>query len=154
MRRAACLALTALALTVCSGGSDLPKGVDEEKLYAEISSAIGDPNTCVLIGRQGAGEVVYRYNSHTTCGRSLPSCQGAATRTVDDLLKATAKSGEPVATSCSSVADNSRGVGWASGALTGKGQGLVYAAVMEGERSFPGMMMNDRLSRAMKDAGL
>ena len=152
MRRAlAGLALCAAGLAACSPG--LPQGVDETKVHSEISSAIGDPNTCVLIGQQGSGKVVYRYNSHTTCGRSLPTCAGA-TQTVDDLLKATAKDGQPRATSCNSVADGSRGVGWASGVLTGKGKGHVYAAVMEGERSFPGRMMSDRLSRALQDAGL
>ncbi|RAK51377.1 hypothetical protein [Phenylobacterium deserti] len=146
------LAICAAGLAACSPG--LPEGVDEAKVHNEISSAIGDPNTCVLIGQQGTGKVVYRYNSHTTCGRSLPACQGAAAQTVDDLLKATAQDRQPRATSCNSTADGSRGVGWASGVLTGKGQGLVYAAVMEGERSFPGRMMSDRLSRALQDAGL
>jgi len=145
-------ALCAVGLAGCSPG--LPQGVDEAKVHSEISSAIGDPNTCVLIGQQGSGKVVYRYNTHTTCARSLPACEGGRVQTVEELLKATAADGKARATSCNSTADGSRGVGWASGALTGKGKGLVYAAVMEGDRAFPGRMMAERLSSALRDAGL
>jgi hypothetical protein len=31
---------------------------------------------------------------------------------------------------------------------------LVYAAMMEGDRAFPGRMMNERLADALQDAGL
>jgi len=151
--RAALTGLTAvLALAGCS--PSLPQGVDEQKVNDEISSAIGDPNTCVLIGERSSGKVVYRYNTHSTCGRKLPACQGQALQTVGDLLNVTAKDGQTRATSCDSVADGSRGVGWASGPLTGKGRGLVYAAAMEGDRAFPGRMMSERLEDALRDAGL
>jgi hypothetical protein len=151
-RDIAILSLAALALTACSPGA--PKGVDKDTLDTAVSRAIGDPDSCLLIAEQGSGKLVYRYNTHTACARPLPSCDVAvpATQTVDQLLKATMKDGQPRTLSCSSTTDASRGVGWASGPIPGKG--LVYAAVMEGDRAFPGRMMADRLARAFRDAGL
>jgi len=151
-RRFAVPCLAALALGACSPGA--PKGVDKDTLDAAVSRAIGDPASCLLIAEQGSGKLVYRYNTHTACARALPSCAPGAppTSTVDQLLKATLKDGQPRTLSCSSTADASRGVGWASGPIPGKG--LVYAAMMEGDRAFPGRMMADRLGRAFKDAGL
>lgn len=150
MRRAsAALALAGLALAGC--GSQLPQGVDETKLDTYVSDAIGDPNTCVLIGRAGSGDVVWRYNTHTTCGRALPACDRPATQTVGDLLNATAKDGKPRKLSCDSSPDGSRGVGWASGPIAG--HKLVYAAVMEGQRALPGLIMADKLEGALQDAG-
>jgi hypothetical protein len=146
----AALTLGALALGACSPGA--PKGVDKDQLDAAVSRAIGDPNSCLLIAEQANGKLVYRYNNHTACARTLPSCVGAGQQTVDDLLKATLKDGQTRTLSCSSTADASRGVGWAAGPIPGKG--LVYAAMMEGDRAFPGRMMADRLSRSFRDAGL
>jgi hypothetical protein len=140
----------ALALFGC--GPRLPKGVDPDRLDEAVSQAVGDPNTCVLIGRQGSGQVIWRYNTHTTCARRLPACDSAAGRTVGDLLKATATDGRARAASCTNAADPSRGVGWASGGLAGRG--LVYAAVMEGTRALPGRIMAEKLDGAFKDAGL
>jgi hypothetical protein len=144
--------LAALALAACSPGA--PKGVDKDTLDAAVSQAIGDPNSCLLIAEQATGKLVYRYNTHTACAGALPACAGptSGVQTVDQLLKATVKDGQARTLSCSSTTDASRGVGWASGPIPGKG--LVYAAVMEGDRAFPGRMMADRLSRAFKDAGL
>ena len=105
----------------------------------------------MLIGRQDSGQVVWRYNTHTTCARALPACDRPALRTVDDLLKATAKDGRARELSCNSVPDGSRGVGWSSGVIQGKG--LVYAAVMEGPHALPGHMMTDRIEGALQDAG-
>ena len=143
------LAVAALALGAC--GPRLPKGVDPDKLNEAVSDAIGDPTTCMLIGRQDSGQVVWRYNTHTTCDRALPACDAPKTRTVDDLLKATAKDGQARALSCNSVADGSRGVGWSSGVI--EGRGLVYAAVMEGPRALPGRIMADKVEGALKDGG-
>lgn len=145
----AALALVALALAGC--GSQLPSGVDAEKLDGYVSDAIGDPNTCVLIGRRGSAEIIWRYNTHTTCGRTLPACDRPATQTVGDLLKATARDGQPRMLSCDSSADGSRGVGWASGQI--EGHGLVYAAAMEGQRALPGRIMAEKLEGALQDAG-
>ena len=142
-----------LALGACSPGA--PKGVDKDTLDAAVSRAIGDPASCLLIAEQGSGKLVYRYNTHTACARPLPACAGAGVtqqQTLDQLLKATLKDGQPRTLSCSSTSDASRGVGWASGPIPGKG--LAYAAMMEGDRAFPGRMMADRLSKAFKDAGL
>jgi len=146
-----CLA-AALALAACSPGA--PKGVDKDALDAAVSRAIGDPDSCLLIAEQVSGKLVYRYNTHAVCARPLPACAGATTttQTIDQLLKATRADGQTRTLSCSSTADASRGVGWASGPIPGKG--LVYAAVMEGNRAFPGRMMADRLSRAFRDVGL
>ncbi|CAN7245501.1 hypothetical protein LJR219_001003 [Phenylobacterium sp. LjRoot219] len=150
MRRApAALALVVLALAGC--GSHLPKGVDAEKLDSYVSGAIGDPQTCMLIGRQGSGEVVWRYNTHTTCARTLPACDAPTVRTVGDLLKATAKDGQPRTLSCDSAPDGSRGVGWAAGPIAG--HKLVYAAVMEGQRALPGRIMAEKVEGALQDAG-
>ncbi len=67
-------------------------------------------------------------------------------------MRATVKDGQVRTLSCYTQADASRGVGWASGPLAAKG--LVYAAVMEGDRAFPGRMMADRLASAFKKVGL
>lgn len=147
---AAGLALAAALLAACSPG--LPKGVDRDKLDDGISSAIGDPNTCVLVGARPDGKVLYRYNSHTTCDRKLPACDRPGLQTVDDLLKATARDGQPRMLSCNTAADASRGVGWASGVLPKTH--TAYAAAMEGNRAFPGRMIAERLADAFTDAGL
>src|ERR1700761_4663996 len=151
-RTAAAVCLTAFALSACSPGA--PKGVDKDTLDGAISRAIGDPASCLLIAEQASGKLVYRYNTHTACARALPACNGVAgaTQTIDQLLKVTEKDGQTHMLSCSSTADASRGVGWAAGPIPGKG--LVYAAMMEGDRAFPGRMMADRLSNAFKAAGL
>ncbi len=150
-RRTAVLLIAALALGACSPGA--PKGVDKDQLDAAVSRAIGDPASCLLIAEQANGKLVYRYNTHSACARALPSCAGAnGSQTVDQLLKATIKDGQTRTLSCGSTADASRGVGWAAGPIPGKG--LVYAAMMEGDRAFPGRMMADRIARAFKDAGL
>jgi hypothetical protein len=150
MRWATALGFCTLALASCS--PDAPKGVDKTRLDDAVAGAIGDPASCVLIGEPGSGRTVYRYNTHTACGRALPSCVGAGTQTVGDLLKATARDGQVRMLSCNSLADGSRGVGWAAGPVAGKP--YVYAAMMEGTRAFPGRMMAERLADAFKDAGL
>jgi len=143
------LALAALSLAAC--GSRLPKGVNPERLDEAVSDAIGDPNTCVLIGREGSGKVIWRYNTHTACARSLPACDGPGARTVAALLKQTAADGRPRTLSCNSSADASRGVGWASGVIAGRG--LTYAAVMEGPRALPGRIMAEKVEGALQDGG-
>jgi hypothetical protein len=143
-------ALAAAALAACS--PDAPKGVDKNQLDEAVSRAIGDPASCLLIAEQTGGRLVYRYNSHIACARTLPACDQPGTRTLEQLLEATAKDGRARTLSCNSSADASRGVGWASGVLPEKH--LVYAAMMEGPRAFPGRMMADRLARAFAVAGL
>lgn len=141
-----------MALLVGACGPQAPKGVSKAALDEAVSNAIGSPGTCVLIGEAGSGKVVYRYNSHTVCGRVLPSCQGGPAVTVDDVLEATAKGGAPRAVSCPTAPDGSRAVGWSAGPI--EGRKLVYAAAMEGDTSLPGRIMADRLASAFAKAGL
>lgn len=148
--RLGALGLAALALSAC--GPSLPKGVDPDKLDEAVSQAIGAPQTCMLIGAKGSGQVVWRYNTHTVCARTLPACDRPVLSTVGDLLKATAKDGQARTLSCNSVPDGSRGVGWASGAVAGRD--LVWAAVMEGEHALPGRIMTEEIEGALQDAGL
>ena len=148
--RLAAIALIAGSLAAC--GPTAPKGVDKEKLDEAVSKAIGDPASCLLIAEQASGRLVYRYNTHIACDRELPACDAKGGRTIDQLLDATRKDGQARQLSCYSTADASRGVGWASGVLAGKG--LVYAAMMEGDRSFPGRMMAERLNNAFTKVGL
>lgn len=143
------LALVAISLAACSPTA--PKGVKKEKLDAAISDAIGDPASCLMIAEQANGRVVYRYNTATVCARTLPACDAPAVRTVKDLLNATVKDRQPRRLSCNTTADGSRGVSWASGVTS---KGYVYAAVMEGTRTFPGLMMADRIEPRLHDLGL
>jgi hypothetical protein len=141
-------AALALSLVACSPSA--PPGVDQDQLDAEVSRAIGDPATCLLIGKAGSGKLLYRYNTATTCDRVLDACKGGARMKLADLLVATAKDRAPRQTSCNTTPDGSKGVGWASGPIAGTD--LVYAAVMEGDRTFPGRMMADRLDGAFRRA--
>lgn len=150
MRAGLAVALVALGLTACAPTA--PKGISKDRLDQAVSDAIGDPATCLEMAEQASGRIVYRYNTATVCARVLPSCEGAGRRTVGDLLKATAKDGNPRAESCNTTPDGSRGVSWASGVIPQKG--LVWAAVMEGTRTFPGRMMTSRLEPRFKDVGL
>ncbi|MGA0605285.1 hypothetical protein ACO2Q0_04725 [Phenylobacterium sp. VNQ135] len=125
--------------------------MDKAALDAAISRAIGDPNTCVLIAEKG-GRTLYRYNTATACAKTYPDCEGPGEMSVGELLDAVAKDGRPRYLSCPTLADRSRGVGWAAGPVAGKPQ--IYAAVMEGDRSFPGRMMADRLEGAFRRAGV
>lgn len=138
-----------LALAACS--PEAPKGVAKDDLDDAISRAIGDPNTCVMIAEADTGKVVYRYNSHTACANKWPACEAPTVRTVADLLALTVKDKQARKLSCNTADDASRGVGWAAGPVAGKP--YVYAAVMEGDRAFPGRMMADRLEGAFARAG-
>lgn len=141
-------ALAALALSACSPGA--PPGVDRNQLDEAVSRAVGDPTSCLLIAQAGSGKLLYRYNTHTACDRELPSCEGAAKTKVAKLLARTAATRAKVQLSCDTLDDASRGVGWAAGPI--EGTDLVYAAMMEGDRAFPGRMMADRLEGAFRRA--
>lgn len=144
------LASLTVVLGACAPG--LPPGVERERLDAAISAGIGDPDTCVLIATAGAARTAYRYNSHTVCARTLPTCRGAARGAVADLLKSVVRDGQAQAVSCPASPDGGRTVAWAAGPIPGRA--LVYAAVMEGERALPSRVMAERLARAFRDAGL
>lgn len=155
MRGLAAAAILALTAAACAPSG--PKGVDQERLADAVGRAIGDPNTCVLLATRGEGEIVWRYGTHMTCARELPSCDGDG-RTTVDALKNAAANGAETAISCPSLPDGSTTVAWASGPVQpspGAQYGdLVYAAVMEGERALPGREIRLRLEQAFKRAGM
>jgi len=145
------LALAALCLTGC--GEKLPAHVSSEVLDTAINDGVGDPNTCVLIGKAGSGAVVHRYGTHVVCALAWPVCGRSGNRTPDDLLKQVSRNPAPVAQSCKSNNSGSRTVAWAAGSVSGR-PGLIYAAVMEGENTPPGVVIADRLQAAFRKAGL
>ena len=140
----------AAAMGLASCAPDAPPGVDREELDAAISKAVGDPATCVLISQAGSGRVLYRYNTAAACDREAPACDVPGVTKIASVLKTVASDNQPRTVSCNSAADASRGVGWASGPIAGTD--LVYAAIMEGDRAFPGRMMADRLAGAFRRA--
>ena len=155
MRGLAAAAILALTAAACAPPG--PEGVDQQRLADAVGRAIGDPNTCVLMASKADGEIVWRYGTHMTCARELPSCQGAGRITVE-AVKDAAVRGEEIAISCPSLRDGSTSVGWAAGPIqaspgTQYGE-LVFAAVMEGERALPGREITLRLEQAFKRAGM
>ncbi|CAN1520041.1 hypothetical protein MCEMIH16_01067 [Caulobacteraceae bacterium] len=146
--------LASLALAACEPAG--PKGVDSELLTQQVSKAIGDPNTCVLIVEKGTAKVVFRYGEYTTCALGRPACDGAGTLSTDDLAKLAA-AGDTRTTSCDATGDAGR-VGWASGPITpspGAQYGdLAYAANMQGPTVLPGREIKVRLESAFRKAGL
>ena len=134
-------AAAGLMLAACSPTA--PPGVNRDDLDAAIAKSIGDPATCVMIAKTGTGKVLYRYNSTAVCDRELPACDPPGSTKLGKVLDRTARDGQTRLLSCNTQADASRGVGWAAGPIAGTD--MVYAAVMEGDRAFPGRMMADRL---------
>lgn len=151
-RWGAVLGLSAAAVLSFACAPPAPDGLDTTALDREIGQRIGDPSTCVLVAQQASGQIVYRYGLSTACERALPTCQGASTETLQDLLGRLETPAVPIATSCPTTSDGSRSVGWSAGQVDG--HDLVYAAVMEGERALPGRVMADRLAGAFTAAGL
>lgn len=144
---AAACALAALA----SCGPKLPAGVDEAALSDAVSEAVGDPSTCLLIGRRGEGQAIWRYNTHMVCGRSLAACDAPGRRTPGDLLEAVALDGRRRGATCDNPQEPARTIAWAAGPAGGD---LVYAAVMDSERAFPSLIMSERIERALARGGL
>jgi hypothetical protein len=144
--------LAALALAAGCAPS-LPKGVDPVALEAAIDDAVGDPNTCVLIGQAQTGRLVWRYGTHGVCGKVWPACNGTEARTVEGLLKTAGREGAEIWASCPSNADQSRTVAWAAGPAPGR-PGLVFTAVMEGPNTPPGVVLGDKLRTAFERGGL
>lgn len=142
----AALSLVALAALGFGCAPAGPDGVDTAVLDREIGARIGDPSTCVLLAERASGTIVYRYGSNTVCARSYPACADEPARTAEDLLKALGSAAAAVTTSCPTAADGSRSVGWVAGPVAG--HDLVFAAVMEGPRALPGLIMADRLAGA------
>lgn len=155
MKRAASGPVLAVVLAVVLVGCAPkgPAGVDAAALNDAVGSAIGDPNTCVLLVERG-GDVVWRMGSNMTCARARPSCQGPQAITVEDLAKAAA-AGETRNVSC--PGPNGL-VGWSAGPVPAgevakQGQ-YAYAAGMIGERALPGREIARRLEGALRRAGL
>ncbi|WP_269716679.1 hypothetical protein [Caulobacter sp. NIBR2454] len=149
------IAAMAAVLAVVACTPKPPPGVDAELLAQEIGNAVGSDSTCVLFAKAGGnGEVVHRYGTHLTCGRTLPSCEGGSV-TAADMLKRAAK-GEVLSLSCDTVVEDARTVGWVTGpvAQTGPAKDLVYVAVMEGDRALPGREIRTRLEAAFRVAKL
>jgi hypothetical protein len=148
MQRAALTLVLAASLTACSPKA--PPGVDAALLDEAIAASVGDPTTCVLVVRKGSGEVVYRYGRQVTCATEIPSCQSAATITVDALAKEAA-AGAVRTISCPSPAG---GVGIAVGPVRADKPGeFAYAAAMNTAHVLPGMEMARRLDSAFAKAG-
>ncbi len=141
--RAAALAFISLLLLAACGR--LPDGVDKTVLMDNVGRAIGDPATCVVLAQAGTGKVLWRSSNLTVCGVERQACTRPGTTTVMALVDAVAKGAPPVTTGCESVS-------WASGRTSR--EGVVYAAVMYGERALPGMEIARRLEGAFEEAGL
>lgn len=148
MRKPAAI-LALLALSACSPAA--LKGINTAKLDDNISRSIGDPNTCVLVAEAGSGKIVHQYNTHAACRADWPSCEAAAPRSARDLIKIVAKDSQTRTLSCDTRADGSRGVAWATGPVAGRP--LVYVAVMEGDRVFPGRMIAERMEGVFQRSG-
>jgi beta-lactamase class D len=81
----------------------------------------------------------------------------AAARTVQGLMVeethgAATLSG--VTGSCSSIADNSRELGWWAGRIQGPKRNLIFAVSMEGVNALPGMEIRTRLTPILVQSGL
>jgi len=142
---------TATLTTACA--PPLPKGVDPAVLQNAVELAIGDPNTCVLVGQAGTGRVVWTYGNPGVCEKVWPACNGTDARTIGALLKAAGREGAVIQASCPSNPDRSRSVAWAAGPVPGQPD-LVFTAVMEGARTPPGVVVSDKLRGAFERAGL
>ena len=151
-RPALAAAFAAVGLTAACA-PPLPKGVDPLMLEQAVGEAIGDPNTCVLVGQAGSGRVVWTYGSPGVCGKVWPACNGTDARDVGALLKAAGREGAVIQASCPSNRDRSRSVAWAAGPVPGQPD-LVFPAVMEGATTPPGVVVSDKLRGAFERAGL
>ena len=155
-------ALAVMVLAACSqpgakkGGSlaeDRTHRLPSTALDQGIGAGIGDPTTCVLIADKTTGKVLYQYGEIFNCVRGLPACDRPGVLSARQALAfATLSQGR--ATSCASVPDGSRMVGWAEGAVGPKSPNLMYSAVMEGQKALPGHEMEARLADAFQNAGL
>ena len=130
------------------GGDALPA----DALDAGIGKAIGDPTTCVLIANRADGKVLYRYGDGFNCARGLPACDRPGVMSAEQALALAG--GEGRHASCNSTASGDRTVGWAAGKASSAKRDLIYSAVMEGQRTLPGMEMSARLDEAFRLAGL
>ena len=146
--------LGSLLLTGCAkpAGSAAAGVLPSGALDHYIGDAIGDPTTCVVIADRATRKVLYRYGQLFNCVRGLPACDRPGVMSAENAL-ALADTVDGRGASCPTSADGTRRVGWAEARIAGK-RGLVYSAVMEGERALPGQEMMGRLAEAFANAGL
>ena len=121
-----------------------PEGVDPDLLAQAVGESVGDPGTCVVLAERDSGKIVWKSAKSYVCARTLPSCVTSAETSVEALAKEAAKGGV-LMTGCSNVT-------WAAGPT--RREGLVFAAVMQGERALPGIEIARRLDKAFERAGL
>jgi hypothetical protein len=153
-------ALTLLLLTLAAcgpkggatgavGGAGLPSGA----LDTAIGRSIGDPTTCVLIASRADRKVLYRYGDGFNCARGLPACDRPGTLSAEQALAFADGAGRHA--SCNSTPSGDRTVGWAQGKVASSHQrDLIYSAMMEGQRTLPGIEMSARLEEVFRNAGL
>ena len=162
MRPFAALILV-LALAACSkapgGGSAASGGggggdkLPTDALDDAVARAIGDPTTCLLIARAGDRKVLYRYGDGFSCARGLPACDRPGMLSAEDALSLATEAGRTK--SCDSTASGDRTVAWAEGRVKSThGRQLIYSAMMEGQRTLPGIEMAARLDEAFANVGL
>jgi hypothetical protein len=155
MRASGALAVLSAAaiLAACTRSPSGPPPAPPNVLDAQISHAVGDPNTCVLLADAATGKIVYRYGDAANCTRQLPACDSPGTMNAHDALKFATTAGGRMQ-SCPSLPDGSRSVGWSEGKVPSTKRALVYSAVMEGADALPGHEINARLFDAFQKAGL
>ncbi len=161
MRPAVALILV-LVLAACSkapgGGSAASSGGGGDKLPTDalddaVARAIGDPTTCLLIARASDRKVLYRYGDGFNCARGLPACDRPGMLSGEAALSLATEAGR--AKSCDSTASGDRTVAWAEGRVKSThGRQLIYSAMMEGQRTLPGIEMAARLDEAFANVGL
>ncbi|HEX7759088.1 MAG TPA: hypothetical protein VF459_06285 [Caulobacteraceae bacterium] len=165
MRPAAALMLV-LALAACSkapGGAagSAAGGVNmtgSDKLPSDalddaVGKAIGDPTTCLLIARASDHKMLYRYGDGFNCARGLPACDRPGVLSAEGALTLATPAGRTK--SCDSTPSGDRTVAWAEGKVkSAHGRDLVYSAMMEGQRTLPGIEMAARLDEVFANVGL
>ncbi|MBS0409873.1 MAG: hypothetical protein JSR86_08160 [Proteobacteria bacterium] len=160
MRRAAIalallLAACSKAPTATSGGAP-SAGADKlpaDALDDAVGRAIGDPTTCLLIARASDHKVLYRYGDGFNCARGLPACDRPGVISAEGALALVTPEGR--FKSCNSTAAGDRTVAWAEAPVkSAHGRQLVYSAMMEGQRTLPGIEMSARLDEAFANVGL
>jgi hypothetical protein len=161
MRPRTAIAL-ALLLAACSrspsGSTAGAPSASGDKLPADalddaIGRAVGDPTTCVLIARASDHKVLYRYGDGFNCARGLPACDRPDMLSAEGALALVTPEGR--FKSCNSTAAGDRTVAWAAAPVkSAHGRQLVYSAMMEGQRTLPGMEMSARLDEAFANVGL
>jgi hypothetical protein len=152
------LILVALVAAGCSklaavGGGGAASRLPTAALDQAIAQGIGDPTTCVILADAVTGEVLYHYGEDFNCVRGLPACDRPGYLTARQALKLAATPGGRE-TSCNSIPDGSRTVGWAEGTTFHGKRRLIYSAVMEGQMALPGHEMAARLADTFATAGL